>query len=129
MTTEAPFQQNLRFFASNQGRFLWRNNSGSLQNPAGQWIRFGLGNDSKKLNDHFKSSDLIGITPVVISPQMVGRTLGVFTAVECKPPGWTYKGTGREVAQQNFINLVNQVGGFAGFAQSMEDYERIIGGF
>lgn len=31
--------------------------------------------------------DRIGCIPVTITPDMVGRTIGVFAAVECKAPG------------------------------------------
>ena len=31
--------------------------------------------------------DRIGCVPVVVTPEMVGRTIGLFVAVECKKPG------------------------------------------
>ena len=31
--------------------------------------------------------DRIGCVPVVVTPEMVGRTVGLFVAVECKKPG------------------------------------------
>lgn len=33
------------------------------------------------------SSDVIGYSPVLITPEMVGQTLGVFVALEVKTPG------------------------------------------
>lgn len=31
--------------------------------------------------------DRVGCVPITITPDMVGRTIGVFVAVECKAPG------------------------------------------
>lgn len=63
------------------------------------------------MNRLVKSSDLIGIMPRIVEPVDVGRTVGIFTAVECKAPGWRYSHTEREQAQLAFLLLVNQLGG------------------
>ncbi len=79
-----------------------------------------MANDSAQLNAVFKSSDLIGITPVVIEPQDIGRAVGVFTAIECKD------GNGRvHPGQENFLDHVRRLGGMAGVARSIEDYRSI----
>ena len=67
------------------------------------------------------SSDCIGWTPVVITQQMVGTTIAVFTAVEVKDEGAATRG------QVNFISQVKASGGFAGIARSAEDALRLIG--
>ena len=77
----------------------------------GRMIRYGLCNDSAQLNKVIKSSDLVGIRPVVITPDMVGHTVGQFVAREVKRPGWSYHGTDREVAQAAFGQKVLQMGG------------------
>ena len=88
-----------------------RNNSGALPDRTGRVVRYGLGNVSKTYTDKVKSSDLIGITKVVITPSMVGKTLGVFTAVEVKKEDWDEgkKFDTREIAQNNFINWVKSL--------------------
>jgi len=116
MTTEAQAQQAIRLAAPKHGVTLWRNNSGATQDETGRQIRFGLGNDSAKVNKLIKSHDLIGITPVVITLDMVGQTVGVFTSVEVKRPGWVYTGTEREQAQKRWGDLINKLGGKACFA-------------
>ena len=61
---EAAVQQNVRLEISRCGGRVWRNNTGVARDVSGRTIRYGLCNDSEKLNRQIKSSDLIGITPV-----------------------------------------------------------------
>lgn len=110
------------------GGSLWRNNSGALPDSTGRIVRFGLGNDSAKLNKVWKSSDLVGILPVTVTPEMVGRTFGLFVAVDAKSPD-AWKGgprTEHELAQENFFINVRQLGGIGGFATSTYDLERLL---
>jgi len=123
MTSEAKVQTQLRLAAAKRGASLWRNNSGACLDQTGRMIRYGLGNDSKKLNTVWKSSDLIGITPITVTPDMVGTVLGVFTAVEVKGSKWEYSGTDREVGQLNFLTDVQKQGGISMFASSVAQYE------
>jgi len=97
-----------------------------LKNTRGVPVRFGLGNTSPKINKVRKSSDLIGVTPILITPEMVGKTIGVFTGIEVKKQNWLYTGTEREVAQLNFSNHVKSFGGIAGFSASVDDYKKLI---
>jgi hypothetical protein len=113
--TETDVQQTARIEASEDGARLWRNNSGALFDERGRLVRYGLCNESKKMNDEIKSSDLIGVRPILITPEMVGTVIGQFVAIECKPEAWKFTGTLREVAQKKFIDLVNALGGFAKF--------------
>ena len=119
--SEASLQVEIRVETSKRGMRLWRNNAGAVTTDDGRHIRFGLGNDSVKMNAEMKSSDLIGITPVVITPDMVGRTIGVFTSIEVKKPGWIYRGQGREVAQLKWINMVVGLGGIGKFVAKLGD--------
>lgn len=109
--SEAAVQQLVRLEASRLGMRLFRNNVGACKDDTGRVIRYGLCNDSAQMNKAVKSSDLIGIRPVIITPDMVGHTIGQFVAREVKRPGWSYRGTDREVAQQAFGQLVLKLGG------------------
>lgn len=123
--SELEVQQRLRVLAAQHGTPLLRNNSGACKDESGRLIRFGLGNDSEKINKHFKSSDLIGIWPLVVTPQMVGQTLGIFFAVEVKRPGWKFsQNDERAVAQQKFGEWVQRHGGIFTFATSEADVWR-----
>jgi len=88
--TENTVQDGSRLRIQDVGGVLWRNNSGAMKTSDGRFLRWGLGNDSVKVNARRKSSDLIGVTPMLILPHHVGRTVGVFTAIENKSSGWVY---------------------------------------
>jgi hypothetical protein len=115
MTSEAATQNAVRLEAQRRGVYLWRNNTGVLEDRRGVPVRFGLGNDSSRINAALKSSDLIGIAPD-----------GRFVAIECKPPGWRGARNDRERAQAAFIDLVRRQGGCAGFATCVGDLDRIL---
>jgi hypothetical protein len=113
--SEADVQNETRLLASKLGMRLWRNNVGAYTTDTGSQVRYGLSNDSAKMNAVVKSSDLIGIREVRITPDMVGTSIGQFVAAECKERKWKYSGKPREVAQMKFITLVLSMGGAGGF--------------
>ena len=108
-------EKRIRLEAAKQGILLWRNNVGAVRTSDGRMVRFGLANDSHKMNQHIKSSDLIGIQPILIGPEHLGTTIGQFVAWEVKPQGWRYSGTKHEVAQKRFLDLVESRGGVGDF--------------
>ena len=110
-TSEAAVQARTRVAVSKLGWRVWRNNvgAGTLQ-ESGTFVRFGLANDSQAVNQSLKSGDLIGIRPG-----------GQFVSLECKPAGWKYTGTPREVAQAKWAALVRSLGGHARFVTDERD--------
>lgn len=67
------------------------------------------------------SSDLIGWTTTEITPDMVGKRVAIFTAIEVKTA------TGRpSTAQQNFIEQVRKAGGIAGIARTESEATEIL---
>lgn len=118
--SEAGVQQQARLRAAQLGMWLLRNNVGACEDANGRPIRYGLANDSKQMNEQIKSSDLIGITPVV--DPCSGWRYGVFTGIECKPPGWHLTpGDKRGQAQLRFGQKVIQMGGIFRFVTKPED--------
>lgn len=99
--------------AARHGITLFRNVRGLFTSPDGRRkIQAGLQAPG--------SSDLIGFSRVKITPEMVGSTVLVFTAIEVKKEG-SYPSH----AQKDFVNFVEQNGGFAGVARSPDDARRI----
>lgn len=125
---EEYVKQQIALAAARRRHQMWRNNVGVATDATGRVVRYGLANVSKQMNDKIKSSDYIGITPVTITPDMVGETIGVFTATETKRSDWVFNPNNkRDAAQAKFIQLVRDCGGFGGFATSVEDFNNITG--
>lgn len=114
--SEAFVSSSLRLQAAHAGYGVWRNNVGAMQDETGRVVRFGLANDSKQLNARIKSSDLIGVKPVMIDASMVGQRIGQFWCRETKAVNWHYTGTERERAQLAWIELIVSLGGDAAFS-------------
>jgi hypothetical protein len=109
--SEAGVQAAVRLEAARRGALLWRNNCGATQDERGNYIRYGLCNESKQVNAVCKSSDLIGI-----------GSDGRFWAIETKAPGWKYRESdARAKAQLAFIKLVLARGGVAKFVTGVEE--------
>lgn len=113
--SEAAVQSQVRMQASSEGWRLWRNNIGAYHDDHGNFVRYGLCNDSEKMNKVIKMGDLVGIKPTLIQMHHVGSVIGQFTMRECKPAAWQYTGTDREKAQLAAIQMVTALGGDAKF--------------
>lgn len=108
---EAKVQNDIRLALGAGPARLWRNNTGALKDATGRLVRYGLCPGS---------SDLIGLRQVTITPDMVGQTMGVFVAIEVKDQG-------RLTEQQRaFLAMVQQAGGLAGVARSVDDARTIL---
>lgn len=67
--------------------------------------------------------DVFGLTPVMITPGMIGQTLPVFTGLEIKTP------TGRiRPDQKNMIDFLVGKGAKAGIVRSVDGAINIVGG-
>lgn len=113
--SEGAVQAAVRLEGARKGVRLFRNNVGALVDSRGIPVRYGLANDSKKMNEVVKSADLIGWRTVLIEPRHVGQCMALFVSRECKKVGWHYTGTGHEEAQLAWAQLVTAGGGDAGF--------------
>ena len=126
MKDESVVQQEIQMEAMKYACTLMRNNSGACVDQTGRMIRYGLGHTSPK--QEFKSSDLIGITEVIVTPDMVGKKIGVFTAIEVKKESWDCqkKLDDHERKQNNFLEWVKSKGGIASFANSIDNLKDIF---
>lgn len=84
----------------------FRNHVGVVQDKRGAWHKFGLQKGS---------ADLIGLTSVTITPDMIGKDVAVFTSIEVKTP------TGRLSKEQKFwSDFMERVNAFHVVARSSE---------
>lgn len=113
--SETPLQQRLMLHWSESGRRLFRNNVGVLRDARGGYVRYGL---------CVGSSDLIGWTPVIVTLEMVGKPIAVFTAVETKI------GKRQTTTQQSrFISAVQKAGGIGCVARADDDVDEALARF
>ena len=126
MKDESTVQQEIQIAARHFNCTLLRNNNGAAIDGTGRMIRYGLGNTSPK--QQFASSDLIGITKVTITQEMVGKVVGIFTAIEVKKEDWKHdkKLDEREIKQHNFIEWVRLNGGLADFVNQVDSLNELL---
>lgn len=129
-TPEAKASHSSGLRAAEWGSRMFRNNSGSFYSPSGALVRFGLMENMKKWLNKYRSSDKIGFTPVLITPEMVGKTIPVFTSFEDKKETFvirdTYKKGSREWMQNNWCEFICKAGGIAGFVRGSHDVDEIM---
>ena len=117
--SEGNVQSRVRLEASRKGVKLFRNNVGAGKLSSGSFVRWGLANDSTKLNEAVKSGDLIGLRPVLIQPHHIGRVIGQFVSRECKREGWKFSANDpADCAQVRWAAFVNLNGGDAAIVQN-----------
>lgn len=96
---ETPIMRRVMYALSQAGATVFRNNIGVAKYPDGSRVKYGLCPGS---------SDIIGWTPITITPDMVGSKIAVFTAVEVKTA------RGRTAFNQvNFLERLRKAGGIA----------------
>ena len=96
MRSESNISNDCMIALSDAGCKAWRNNTGSLKDSTGRWVKFGLA---------VGSGDLIGIAPD-----------GIFFSIEVK------RENGKATAKQlNWADVVRGAGGRAGIARSGQE--------
>lgn len=69
--------------------------------------------------------DIVGCIPTVITPDMVGKTIGQFVAIETKAPGKLRNVTAN---QRRELGMVAETGGLAILADKAETVDQAIKG-
>jgi hypothetical protein len=113
--SEAAVSSRIRLEAPKLGYWLGRNNRGAGYMQDGSFIRWGLANDSIKMDKVVKSGDFIGFKRTVVAPSMVGSTVAIFTTVEAKNVDWKYSNSAEEQAQMRWNDFIILNGGIAKF--------------
>lgn len=75
-------------------------------------VQFGLG---------VGTGDLIGSRSTIVTPEMIGRQIAIFSSLEVK----TKRGRATE-QQQTFIHVVKSLGGLAGIVRSVDDALEVL---
>jgi len=70
------------------------------------------------------AADRIGFHQITITPEMVGKTVAVFAAIELK----TVDGSATP-EQKQFLKVIQDMGGIAGIARSVDDVNIIFHNF
>jgi len=89
--------------------YTYRNNRGCVRSGS-RFIRYGLPEPkgNKEDDSAMKGGDRIGFSEVVITADMVGQKIAVFTSIEIKGPGDRLK-----QGQINWHNFVIEHGGIS----------------
>lgn len=96
-----------------KGSTLYRNRRGMVRLPMGGMFPYGLGPNG--------FPDNVGYTTRVITPDMVGQRVAIFTAIEAKVDGPA------DPHQQECIERIRADGGIAGTAHNGEEAMEIVG--
>jgi hypothetical protein len=118
--SEKDIQTRIMLAASQTGATVFRNNTGN--GVLGQVVR-QTGGEFHIINGRrvqfglcVGSSDLIGWRTVTVTPDMVGKRIALFLALEVKTP------TGKPTPEQvNFIEAVGRAGGMAGVVRNVDE--------
>ena len=110
--SEHEIQQRIRLACGRGAVRLWRNNTGALVDQQGRFVRFGLCKGS---------SDLIGLRSLEITPEMVGKRLAQFVALEVKTESGTVS-----TEQRAFLRLVQQLGGLGAVCRSIAQAQAVL---
>ena len=113
--TEKNIQNEIRLHMSKRGILNLRYQVGTFYAMDGSLVKIG----------EVGVSDLIACTPIVITPEMVGKRIGVFTAIETKKLN-DKTAKDRKESQGKFIDRVKALGGFATIARNTTDVDAAL---
>lgn len=132
MSSETPLMREMLIEASRLGARLFRQNTGvgwigkakRISRACSIPVKPGdvVISAARPFHAGFEGlSDLGGWVPVVVTPDMVGKTIAVYAQVEVKD------GARVTEAQRRWIEAVLKAGGRAGIARNMSDLAAIVG--
>jgi hypothetical protein len=122
--------RNVRLFRNNTGQ-AWQGKSKTYPvstAPVQVWLppghRYIIITDPRPIDAglYEGSSDLVGYTEVKITPEMVGQSVAIFTALEVKKDIKSIA----SAKQINFLTVIKNAGGIAGLARSIDEAERLL---
>lgn len=117
-------QVGCRLFNVHVGKF-WAGRATRYDKPSSVMVKAGdvLIQNARLINSGLPGmADLIGLTPVIITEEMVGTTIAVYTSVEVKT---TDRPSPEQIA---WCAFVQKMGGKAGIARSISEALEIASG-
>lgn len=108
----------IRLAGSKLGMRLFRNVRGMFYTKDGREIKAGL------MADH--SGDLVGWTCIEITPDMVGRTVAVYTEIEAKKSSWKKPTNQHERDQENRLQKIRKAGGIGAMLNDEKKLKKTI---
>lgn len=114
MTESATLASIRLALGTTPGLRMFRNNCGALRDGTGRLVRYGIASPG--------GSDLLGWRTVTVTPDMVGKPIAIFAAIEVKTQ------TGRATTEQrHFLDVVASAGGFSAIARSADEALAALG--
>lgn len=111
---ETPFMSRImnayKDYATASTTWLARNNNGKIIKRFIEYMQYGLG---------VGTSDYIGFKSITVTPDMVGKPIAVFMAVE----GKRYKNDKPDDNQAKFIKRIHEAGGIALVVNAEQEME------
>ena len=115
MSREGIIQTNIRLLLGRMRMLFLRYNVGTFWTKDGRPVKIG----------ETGVSDLIGMVPHVVTQEDVGRTLGIFVALETKQVKDSTDKE-RKKKQAAFLCAVNRGGGLGAIVRSEEDAADVV---
>ena len=113
--TEKNIQNEIRLHLSKRGILNLRYQVGNFYAMDGTMVKIG----------EVGVSDLIACVPVVVTPEMVGKRIGVFAAIETKKIN-DNTAKKRKESQGKFLERIRALGGFATIARNTADVDAAL---
>lgn len=131
MTSEDALNEGIRKLNRGPVR-LFRNHVGKSWHGALQSFKNGVAVlfQARRVSSGLEvgSSDWVGYKSVVIDESWIGKKVAIFAVIEAKRPKTATQRAGRRSPKQiNWIEVVREAGGLAGFAETVEQAREILG--
>lgn len=121
---ESTIQSQIMLAMCRSGAYVLRVNAGEFWGGkiiAHTGDKLLLGHPTKIQGAPKGTSDLIGCRTVTVTPEMVGKQVGIFVALEVKKPGESPR-----PEQLNYLDVMRRRGAITGWARSPDEALRIL---
>lgn len=121
--TEHDIQNSIRIALAHRNIYTERMNAGKFWGGkvlAHDGRHLVLDNPTQVIGAAPGTADLVGFRPLQVTPDMVGKTIAQFVAIEVKKPGERPREN-----QLRYLRMINQRGGVGVWADDVEGVENL----